>query len=184
MNQLLSIGGTITFCAFMVGCSSPASRNLVPFNVTSDPSGCSVEVNGIQQGKTPTSIRLGFSKRWVGVLNSTTGYDYGLQTYNVTCFPPSYSTEPLTSQTKTITPSMTPTGADLHFDLRLRPVNPTQPIEIIQKGKSEPVNKNEPSQTSDISALKKLQDLKKMKDEGLITDEEYNSKKAKILNEL
>lgn len=184
MKTTISIAGAIAVAIIMSGCATPASQNHVPFRVTSDPSGCPVEVNGVHVGGTPTTIQLGLSKHWVGLFYAPDGWGYGNETYNVTCFPPPDSTEPLTSQTKIIVPSMTPKGADLYFNLRLRPVNAAQPIDLNQRGKSEVIIKDERDKEPDASTYQKMQELRKMKSEGLISDDEYEAKRTKLLNEL
>lgn len=101
------------------GCMT-TRRELVPFQVTSEPSNALIEVNGVQVGSTPTQINLITSQRWVGILNapSTGGWAHKGETYNVTAFPPRNSTEKLISRTKRITPVMTPQGGKIFFDLR------------------------------------------------------------------
>jgi len=180
MKATLTTLGALLLAAFVSGCATPASQNLISFNVTSDPSGCPVEVNGVHSGDTPTTIRLGLSKHWVGLMYSPDGWGYGNEVYHVTCFPPPDATEPLTSQTKVITPSMTPRGADLYFNLRLRHTKPTTPVDITHHGKSEVIVKDEKKQ----SVAAKMRQLKEMKDEGLISQEEYETKRKQLLDEL
>ena len=73
---------------------------------------------------------------------------------------------------------MTPDGADLYFNLRLRPYVPSQPIEIDKRGKEEITIKTDIPE-DEASRLKKL---KHLLNEGLITEEEYESKRQKILD--
>lgn len=181
MKMLLNVIAALVLGAVVSGCATPASQNLVSFKVTSDPSGCPVEVNGVHSGNTPTTLRIGLSKHWVGLMYSPDGWGYGNEVYHVTCFPPPDSTEPLTSQTKVITPSMTPKGADIYFNLRLRPVTPTQSIDIKHDGKSEITVKEE---AEDASVAAKMRQLKQLKDEGLISQEEYDTKRKKILDQM
>ena len=181
MKTLTTTLGALILAGFVSGCATPASRNHVAFNVTSDPSGCPVEVNGVHSGDTPTTIHLGLSKHWVGLMYSPDGWGYGNEVYQVTCFPPPDSKEPLTSQTKVITPSMTPKGADLYFNLRLRPVTPTASVDIRHEGKSEVVVKEEPK---DASVAAKMRQLKQMMDEGLISQEAYDAKRKQLLDQL
>lgn len=180
MKTTFAMLGALVLAAFVSGCATPASQNHVSFNVTSDPPGCPVEVNGVHNGNTPTTIGLGLSKHWVGLMYSPDGWGYGNQIYNVTCFPPPDSSEPLTSQTKVISPAMTPKGADLYFNLRLRHTNPTTPVDITHHGKSEIVVKDE----KEASVAAKMRQLKEMKTEGLISEEEYESKRKQLLEEL
>ena len=61
----------------LAGCATTARDNKIEFRVKSDPPGCPVEVNGVNMGLTPTSIYLGMSRFWVGIANSSDGWDYG-----------------------------------------------------------------------------------------------------------
>jgi hypothetical protein len=183
MKTIRLLLGVLTTALLISGCATPASQNHVPFKVTSDPVGCPVEVNGIYSGDTPTTIKLGLSKHWVGLMYSSDGWGYGNEVYNITCLPPTETAELLTSQTKVIAPSMTPKGADIHFNLRLRHVTPTQTIDINQRGKSEVIIKDDSDKKVDDSAYEKMEELKKMKDAGLITEDEYNSEKKEILED-
>ena len=176
----------LLLCAIIAsGCATTPASNKIAFRVTSDPPGCPIEVNGIASGVTPTTIYLGSSKYWVGLLMSPNGWAYGNQQYQVTCLPPPDSKEPLVSQTKVISPGMTPQGARIAFNLRLRPVHPTQPIEINKQEKSEIIIRDErvdPPQSS--TAADRLRELKKLRDDGLITEEEFKQKRQSILKEL
>ena len=122
---------TINTCLLAItlfgGC---ATKVMVPYKVTSVPSGAPIEVNGVKVGETPAQIQLGTSKRWVGVAIAPGGWAYGNEMYNVTAFPPPDSNEPLRSQTKIVRPQDTLQGGELFFDLRLESIRPTQPVEI------------------------------------------------------
>lgn len=161
-----------------VGCATTARDNRVAFKVRSDPPGCPVEVNGINMGTTPTTIQLGVSKRWVGFAYSSDGWDYGQEAYQVTCFPPPDWHEALVSQTKLIQPGMAPETAELYFNLRLRPYVPPQQIQIDRQGKEEITVKTDVPQ-DEASRLRKL---KHLLNEGLISEDEYESKRQDILN--
>jgi len=165
------------------GCATTARDNKVEFRVKSDPEGCPVEVNGVNMGTTPTSIYLGVSKHWVGLAFSSDGWEYGNEMYHVTCFPPPESGEGLISQTKVVQPQMTPGGADLYFNLRLKPYVPTQPIEIQRQSKEDITIRDERNNAhrDDAARLKKLNELQ---EQGLITDEEYQRKREEILKTL
>ncbi|MFH1674815.1 MAG: PEGA domain-containing protein [Pseudomonadota bacterium] len=126
--RVLAIVGLVALLG--TGC---ATRIMVPYKVTSAPSGAPVEVNGVHKGDTPTEIQLGTSKRWVGVCVAPGGWAYGNETYSVTAYPPAGSTGPLRSQTKMVRPQETLQGGALFFDLRLESVMPTQPIEIRER---------------------------------------------------
>lgn len=164
----------------LTGCATSAQSNQISVAVRSDPTGCPVEVNGIYMGQTPTTIYLGVSKHWVGLLNSPNGWGYGKQSYRITCFPPPNAKEELISQTKVISPGMIPNGGDLYFNLRLHPVTPAQRIQIDKEGKEEIIIKTE--KVEDIRA--RLRRLKSLLDSELITKNEYESKKQEILESL
>jgi predicted PilT family ATPase len=72
----------------------------------------------------------------------------------------------------------------LYFNLRLRPVNADQHIDINQRGKSELVIKDERGKAQGSSAYEKMQELQKLKDDGLISEEEYNAKRSNLLKDL
>jgi hypothetical protein len=180
MKTTIAKLGALSLAALISGCATPSSENRVSFNVTSDPTDCPVEVNGIHLGNTPTTLELGLSKHWVGLMYASDGWGYGNETYHITCFPPPDTTEPLTSQTKVITPSMTPKGGDLYFNLRLRQTNPITPIDITHRGKSEIIVKDE----RNASVAEKIRQLQGLKDEGLISQEEFDAKRKQLLEDL
>jgi hypothetical protein len=159
------------------GCST---MKMVPFHITSEPTGCPIEVNGIASGETPTTITLGASRYWVGLLYGKGGYSYYQNTYQVTCLPQKNATEELISQTKTINPAMTLEGAKIHFDLSLQPINPLQRIEIQSPKGKKSSQDNEKTNTDPETKLKKLN---KMRDDKIITEEEYQKKRKQILQE-
>lgn len=159
------------------GCATTARDNLIQYKVASDPIGCPIEVNGISMGRTPTTISLGASKTWVGLAFSRDGWEYGGESYEVTCLPPASSTEPLISQTKVIQPGTTPQGAEIYFNLRLSPYNPPTRIEIDKRGKEEITIKSE--MPEDVES--RLRKIKRLLDEGIISEEEYNSKRREII---
>jgi len=105
-------------------------RELIPFQVTSEPSNALIEVNGVNVGHTPIQITLINSKRWVGIINAPGGWAYTGETYNVTAFPPRDATEILISQTKQVTPLMFPQGGNIFFDLRPESARTKQPVEL------------------------------------------------------
>lgn len=179
MKRLL-LAAILTSPLILTGCATTARDNKIEFRVKSDPAGCPVEVNGINMGATPTNIYLGMSRFWVGLAFSSDGWDYGNETYQVTCFPPPDSREQLVSQSKLVQPKMTPQGADLYFNLRLRPYVPTQPIDI-QKHGTEEITIRQEGSTETGERLKKLQ---KLRDDGLITEEEFKKKRDEILKAL
>lgn len=123
--MLYRVAFSAVIALLLVGC---ASRQMISFRVESDPPGASVEVDGVSAGVTPTTIRLGADKRWVGLANSPDGWEYSRATYEVTVYPPRGSGG--VSQTKRISPATTLEGGRLFFDLRLEPIAPRQRIEI------------------------------------------------------
>jgi hypothetical protein len=181
-NLLLAV--SLTGALILMGCATTARDNKVEFRVKSDPEGCPVEVNGVNMGTTPTSIYLGVSKHWVGLAFSSDGWDYGNETYHVTCFPPPQSDEGLISQTKVVQPRMTPSGADLYFNLRLKPYVPTQPIDIQQRTMEDITIKDERTGPPSEDATTRLKKLKELLEQGFITDEEYQRKRDEILRSL
>lgn len=128
-NLVHLVAISILAIAIFSGCMT-MQQEKINYNVTSNPPGSPVEVNGVFMGNTPTTIWLAVSKSWVGLLNSPDGWGYGNQSYVVKCLPPPNASGPLYTQTKVINPSMTPQGGDLYFDLRLEPIKATQPVEI------------------------------------------------------
>lgn len=172
---------------FFTGCATSARSNRITFHVTSDPTGCPVEVNGMNMGTTPTDIQLGASKRWVGILNSPDGWEFGRETYQVTCFPPPDAREQLTSQSKSVSPGMMPEGGNLYFNLRLTPVTPKQSVEIKSDIRKDVVIQDKtttPSTETNTDSAERLRKLKKLKDDQLITEQEYEQKRQAILKEL
>jgi hypothetical protein len=168
----------LPICALLAGsCATTARDNLIEYKVASDPTGCPVEVNGISMGRTPTSISLGASRTWVGLAFSRDGWEYGGESYEVTCLPPPNSTESLISQTKVIQPGVAPQGAEIYFNLRLSPYNPPNRIEIDKQGKEEITIKSELPE--DVES--RLRTIRRLLDEGLITEDEYNSKRREII---
>jgi hypothetical protein len=121
-------------CALLVGLGVmlPAcvSQKFVPYSVTSTPSGCQVDVNSVAVGLTPCTIQLAYSERWVGYANAPDGWARGAESYRVECFPPADSEGGLISQVKFITPSQSPKGGAIHFDLRLDAIRPRERIDI------------------------------------------------------
>jgi hypothetical protein len=122
---MLFIAISILLCS---GCG--AKRTMISCRVTSDPSGASIDVNGVNIGNTPTTIELRTTKTWVGLVNSPDGWQYGNETYEVTAYPPPHSKEKVVSQTIRIKPSMTPHGCKIFFQLGLEPVYPAQPVQL------------------------------------------------------
>lgn len=101
----------VTVC----GC---ASQRWTSYDVTSDPVGCGVEVNGQALGTTPCQIKLAYSTRWVGVLNAPGGFARGQEEYEVVCMPPVAGGNNYLPQSKRIIPSQSMDGHGvLHFRL-------------------------------------------------------------------
>ena len=161
----------------LFGC---ATMKNVPFHVTSNPTGCPIDVDGVSAGDTPTTINLRVQRRWVGLVNTSDGWEYGYEQHNVTCYPPKGSNESLISQTKIVTPGATPEGADIYFDLQLVPVYPSLPINI----KKESTAKDEGKTKLQNDTSERLIELKNLKDKGLITEKEYQQKREGIINKL
>ena len=151
-------------CFVMFGC---ATASKVSYKVISEPQKAPIDVNGVSMGKTPTTITLECSKRWVGVMNSPDGWANASGKYEVKAYPP--KDFPGQSQTKNVDPCQWKgTGTpEIQFDLGLEKVTPVQKIEITNE------------EADNKSSLKKSLDaLKVLKKQGVITEEEY---KAKVL---
>jgi S1-C subfamily serine protease len=101
----------------MIG-SGCASVIKVPCKITSTPAGARVEVNGVYFGRTPVSINLSTSKKWVGVLVAPGGWAYDDVAYRFTVYPPTGSPEQSNSQTKVVRPHEFLQGGQLLFDFR------------------------------------------------------------------
>ena len=168
--------------ASSAGCVSSARSNQIPFGVRSDPPGCPIEVNGVSMGVTPTTIYLGASKSWVGLFNSPDGWEYGNQSYTVRCLPPVGSGQGMVSQDKIVQPGTTPNGAEIFFNMQLRPYVHPQHIDVRNDERSNITIKRAPDGISDASA--RLEKLKQLKQDGLITDDEYQAKRKAILDDL
>jgi hypothetical protein len=163
---------SIIAMAFMLtGCSS----KLIKFDVTSEPTNAPVEVNGYSMGNTPTTIELECSKKWVGTNNSPDGWARS-GTYEVRATPPVGAGGD--SQTKTIDPcSWKGEGApSIFFDLRLKEVKPVDRIEVDITEHLKP----EASQSKRDSLIAALRELR---DAGTITQEEYEAKVLKLLEQ-
>lgn len=93
---------------------SCASSQPVQYRVTSTPSGALIEINGVQHGKTPTVITLHTNKKWVGVANTATGWDYSKDRFLVTATDPQ---NPANVQEKELVPHLSLAGGSVHFDL-------------------------------------------------------------------
>ena len=180
LKSTIPILSALLLAFALQGCAAP--DNGVPFLVKSNPLGCNVEVNGVFMGTTPTTIQLGVTKRWVGILQSKDGWGYGNESYVVTCLPPPNGSEGLTSQQRTVSPGMTPHGGELFFDLKLDAVTPVsrQQVVIIQK----PDHAPEPQKESTGDLSKKLKELESLKQQKLISEDEYKALRAKILSEV
>lgn len=108
--------------------SACASKETVPFHVSSNPPGAKIYVNDAYVGDAPTVIKLTMKKKWAGN-DDKFGWVYGNDTYKVSAHPPQKGSEKLAIKTKLIEPSITPDGAKIHFDLTSKPAQATQTIE-------------------------------------------------------
>ena len=156
----------------MTGC---ASSNMVTYKVNSTPPNAQVDVNGTSLGKTPTEIHLQCSKRWVGVINAPGGWAYDNSVYEVTVYPSSQNSG--FSQTKRVNPCQWQgkTTPELNFDLGLRQINPTTPVDLnITNNTPQPKNQP-PAQSLEDT----LANLRKLRDEGILSESEYKDKVVK-----
>jgi hypothetical protein len=109
----------------------------------------------------------------VGVAVAPGGWAYDHAVYEITVFPP--EGEPGYSQTKTVNACevIEMGSASVHFDLQLRAVSPTQPIDLsISSG------------TGDDSFSRLEEALLRLKDlyeRGLLTELEYREKRSEII---
>lgn len=75
----------LVFLSLISACASKPT--VVPLNVTSEPAGASVDLNGIHAGITPFRTDVRLVKEWVGLLYSPDGWGYR-QRIELTAFPP------------------------------------------------------------------------------------------------
>lgn len=125
-------------CAALVAASVAiagcAGTKTVRYQVQSEPSGATVEVNGTYMGKTPTGFTWDVPRRWVGLFNAPGGWAYHQGVARVRIIPPSggHEGERLTSQTKAIRPAQHVDQGEttIRANLFLEPTRPVQPIEV------------------------------------------------------
>lgn len=104
---------------------------MVPYQVTSDPTGAQVDINGTTAGNTPLTIELQCSKTFVGYGNSPTGYVNATGTYTIVVYPAKGMKG--YSQTKRVDPCQYAGDyGKINFNLELDPVLPKERIEINQ----------------------------------------------------
>jgi len=150
-----------------------ASSQMVSYSVSSRPPGAQVDVNGVTMGYTPTKISLQCSKRWVGVFNAPGGWAYDSAIYEITVYPS--VDRPGLSQTKKVDAcqarNMETPG--VMFDLSLEGVAPRQTLDVNVDSKDHANAVDNLEQT-----LRQLSDLH---DRGILTDDEYEQKRAEII---
>ena len=105
--RLLCVVGLICLTA----CAS--QFHVLKIDVTSDPPGASVDVNGVHAGITPFKTDVTVTRQWVGVANSPTGYGYPKQNFEFVAYPPNGATGSF--QKKVISPEQLEAGGRLHF---------------------------------------------------------------------
>lgn len=106
-SRLLVLLGTIC----LVGCAS--QTHVLRVDVTSDPSGASVDLNGVHSGVTPFRAEVPVNRQWVGLANSPSGYGYPKQNLEFVAYPPKGA--PGSFQKKIVAPDQLETGGRLHF---------------------------------------------------------------------
>lgn len=146
--------------ALLAGC---ASSNNLKYDIISDPPNAPVEVNGVSMGETPTSVELGCSKKWVGLVNAPGGWANTSGPYEIKAYPPrGFSGQ---SQTRRVDPCQwSGEGVPrISFDLNLESVEPKQRLEIINDQSG-----------GDLEEI--IQSLRNLRDSGVISDEEYQQK--------
>ena len=117
--------------------TSCATQKKIVFSVETEPVEAIIEVNDVVVCEsTPCDFWLSCGQRWVGVLNSTSGYGSNSGLYRVTASPNGFtefnskSKNKLYTATKIINPCGVEEKGKLKFNLYLEPTNPTQKIEI------------------------------------------------------
>lgn len=145
-----------------------ATSKMVTYNITSEPIGAPVDVNGVNMGKTPTTAELECAKKWVGVMNSPDGWANATGKYVIRAYPPRGIKGQ--SQTKSIDPCQWK-GKDnpsIQFDLGLEQVAPIQNIDITTNNNSSSIKKS-------------LDALKILKKSGVISEQEYKTKVLELV---
>ncbi len=154
-------------CFLMIGCATSTN---VTYNITSEPQGAPIDVDGMSMGTTPTIATLECTKKWVGVINSPDGWANATGKYEVKAYPPKGINGQ--SQTKNIDPCQWKgTGNPaLQFDLGLEKVTPTQKIDITTTIKNDNSN-----------IQKSIEALKTLRNSGVISEEEYKAKVLRLI---
>lgn len=70
----------------LFGCGT--TNQIASVNVTSEPSGANIDVNGVYRGKTPITLQIPLAKTWIGLSYSADGYGYVNQDYQFIAYPP------------------------------------------------------------------------------------------------
>lgn len=101
----------------LVLCSGCATTS-APYEVTSNPPGATIMVNGKAAGTTPTTVYLAISRRWAGIGGDEGGWSHGGDISEVTVSPRANGKSTAGPQTQRVV--ATPKGGKLFFDLRQR----------------------------------------------------------------
>lgn len=102
IGKALLASSLITLLVMAVGCTSSGKAIL---HVYSNPPGCAVALDGREIGVTPTSVELGYEKKWkwvLGRITSPESWEYSGDTYEIACFPPKDAEAPQQAQKKNI----------------------------------------------------------------------------------
>jgi hypothetical protein len=149
----------ILICAliFLSGCSGASVKAQKPADVTSTPSGATVYANGKELGKTPLRHDLydAFPAGWA---------DWKYQAQGV------LTVKMDGCEDYTLTVSDYALSKPIHAELKC-----SGPVQSDQAA---------PIKTPDSGAEKRLEELEALYKKGVITKDEYNSTRARILNEL
>lgn len=95
----------------LVGCAG--QMHVLRVDVTSEPTGASVDLNGVHAGITPFKAEVPVNRQWVGILNSPSGYGYPKQTLEFVAYPPAGA--PGSFQKKMVDPQQLESGGRIHF---------------------------------------------------------------------
>lgn len=101
----------ISSLLLLVGCAG--QMHTLRIDVTSEPSGASVDLNGVHAGITPFNANVSVTRQWVGIANSPSGYGYPKQNLEFVAYPPTGAAGSF--QKKSISPEQLEAGGRLHF---------------------------------------------------------------------
>lgn len=170
MRRLL-LPAAIAFTLTVAGCASP------PITIRTNPTGAAVEANGDFIGETPLEIYADdyFASQRQGLEWQRSGT---LRFTRAGCEPESVEVDTdLMRRSFTIDLDCEPgTGRRVSTDAVNRAIRPADPVPA-----PAPAPAAKPEQT-DRGAVARLEELETMRERGLITDQEYQSLRKKVLD--